>query len=60
MNGVDYRKEFSSWWKGNWKGAVKFPNKGTIFDYWVDNSGESSKFAEWNKRLVNIDFDPSV
>jgi len=36
MNGVDYRKEFSTWWKGAWKGAVKFPNKGTIFDYWVD------------------------
>jgi len=24
-DGVDYRKEFSGWWKGEWKTSVKFP-----------------------------------
>ena len=35
-DGIDYRKDFSNWWKGAWKTQVKFPNKGTIFDYFVD------------------------
>jgi len=39
-DGVDYRKEFSNWWKLEWKTSVKFPPKGTIFDYYVENSNE--------------------
>ena len=35
-DGIDYRKEFSSWWKGEWKSSVKFPQKGSVFDYYVD------------------------
>lgn len=35
-DGIDYRKEFSNWWKGAWKSQVKFPNKGTIYEYFVD------------------------
>jgi dynein heavy chain len=34
--GVDYRKEFSNWWKAEWKSSVKFPQKGSVFDYFVD------------------------
>jgi dynein heavy chain len=34
-DGIDYRKEFSSWWKSSWKTSVKFPSKGTVFDYYV-------------------------
>jgi len=55
---IDYRKEFSNWWKGAWKTAVKFPSKGTIFDYFVDQSSDSSKFTEWSKKLENKEFDP--
>lgn len=33
---IDYRKDFSNWWKSEWKTSVKFPSKGTIFDYYVD------------------------
>lgn len=33
----DYRKEFSNWWKSEWKTAAKFPSKGTVFDYYVHN-----------------------
>jgi len=31
----DYRKDFSSFWKNEFK-QVKFPSKGTVFDYFVD------------------------
>jgi dynein heavy chain len=60
-DGIDYRKDFSNWWKSAWtkKSAVKFPSKGTIFDYFVDQAGESSKFSEWSTRLIPMDFDPA-
>ena len=45
-DGKDFRKEFSNWWKEKWK-TVKFPSKGTVFDYFVDI--ENSKLEEWNK-----------
>jgi dynein heavy chain len=35
-DGQDYRKEFSNWWKAEWKTSVKFPSKGTVFDYFVE------------------------
>ena len=35
-DGVDYRKDFSGWWKSEWKSSVKFPQKGSVFDYYVD------------------------
>ena len=50
-DGMDYRKEFSSWWKGAWKTQVKFPSKGTIFEYYVDQSEGTIKFQEWSKKL---------
>ena len=30
VDGVDYRKQFSNWWKGEMR-AVKYPSKGSIF-----------------------------
>lgn len=45
-DGRDFRKEFSNWWKDKWK-VIKFPNKGTVFDYFVDL--DQSKLEEWNK-----------
>jgi dynein heavy chain len=44
--GKDYKKEFSNWWKEKWK-VIKFPGKGTVFDYYVDI--ENSKLDDWNK-----------
>lgn len=43
-DGMDYRKEFSNWWKGAWKSQVKFPSKGTIFDYFVEVTEGGTKF----------------
>ena len=56
-DGLDYRREFSSWWKNEWK-TIKFPSKGTVFDYYVDM--ENPKFEEWNKmQSSDIDVDTS-
>ena len=43
----DYRKDFSNWWKDTWK-TVRFGNKGTVFDYFVDF--ENNKLEEWSKK----------
>lgn len=43
---IDYRKLFSNWWKDKWK-TIKFQNKGTVFDYFVDI--ENSRLEEWSK-----------
>ena len=56
-DGLDFRKEFSSWWKGEWKTSVKYPVKGTVFDYFVDTTGDVYKFEEWGKKVETVDFD---
>ena len=43
---IDYRKSFSDWWKDKWK-TIKFPSKGTVFDYFIDI--ENNKPEEWVK-----------
>ena len=48
FDGKDYRKEFSNWWKDKWK-TIKFPSRGTVFDYYVDI--QNSKLEEWSKLL---------
>lgn len=50
-DGIDFRKEFSNWWKAEWKTSVKFPSKGTVFDYFVDTSDANYKFDEWAKKV---------
>eukprot|EP00927_Polykrikos_kofoidii_P045594 TRINITY_DN39630_c0_g1_i1.p1 TRINITY_DN39630_c0_g1~~TRINITY_DN39630_c0_g1_i1.p1 ORF type:complete len:2263 (+),score=448.81 TRINITY_DN39630_c0_g1_i1:88-6789(+) len=42
VDGVDYRKNFSNWWKAEMK-TIKYPSKGTVFDYYV----KDSKLEEW-------------
>jgi dynein heavy chain len=46
MNGINYRKNFSDWWKDKWK-FVKFPAKGMVFDYYIDL--DNNKPDEWIK-----------
>lgn len=56
-DGIDYRKEFSSWWKGEWKTVCKFPMKGTVFDYYVEVQ-DGLKFVEWSQKVTPVDFNP--
>ncbi|KAM3184981.1 hypothetical protein ACTXT7_007293 [Hymenolepis weldensis] len=45
---TDHRMEFHKWWINDFK-AVKFPSKGTIFDYYW--SLTSRKFEPWSSLL---------
>ena len=51
VDGVDYRKAFSNWWKGEAK-SIKYPAKGAIFDYFV----KEAKMEEWSTEVVEIDY----
>ena len=50
---VDYKKEFSNWWKSEHK-AVKFPSRGSVFDYFVDV--ETRKLEPWSKIVPVVEF----
>eukprot|EP00929_Paragymnodinium_shiwhaense_P082767 TRINITY_DN4377_c2_g1_i1.p1 TRINITY_DN4377_c2_g1~~TRINITY_DN4377_c2_g1_i1.p1 ORF type:complete len:2551 (-),score=809.20 TRINITY_DN4377_c2_g1_i1:84-7481(-) len=51
VDGVDYRKAFSTWWKGEMK-TIKYPSKGSIFDYFV----KDAKFEEWVTALETLEY----
>lgn len=55
----DYRKDFSGWWKNEFKG-VKFPGKGTVFDYFVNLEDGKVSFEEWKSRIESIDYEPGT
>ena len=48
VDGKDFRKEFSNWWKDKWE-TIKFPEKGGVFDYYVDT--QNGEFEEWSKMV---------
>ncbi|NXG18699.1 DYH17 protein, partial [Grallaria varia] len=54
---VDHRQQFSKWWLTDFK-AIKFPNQGTIFDYYIDP--ETKMFKPWDERVPQFELDPEV
>jgi dynein heavy chain len=50
---VSYKKEFSAWWKAEFKN-VKFPSRGEVFDYFVDT--ETKKFESWAKIVPVVEY----
>ncbi|NXF13134.1 DYH17 protein, partial [Smithornis capensis] len=54
---VDHRQQFSKWWLTEFKG-VKFPNQGTIFDYYIDP--ETKKLNPWDERVPQFELDPEI
>lgn len=57
-DGIDFRREFSIWWKAEWKSSVKFPSKGTVFDYFVEIAPDgTAKFQEWSVKIKQIEYD---
>lgn len=38
--------------------VVKFPNQGTVFDYYIDS--ESKKFEPWSKKVPKFELDPDL
>ena len=57
VDGVDYRKQFSGWWRGEVKSTVKYPAKGSVFDYYVSDQG---RFEEWSQIVPKIDYSSQV
>jgi len=51
VDGVDYKKAFSTFWKNEMK-TIKYPSKGTVFDYFVNDS----KLDEWQAILKTIEY----
>merc|ERR1719230_2330493 len=51
VDGVDYRKQFSNWWKNEMK-TIKYPSKGTVMDYVV----RESRLEEWTTMVETIDY----
>ncbi|NWV29438.1 DYH17 protein, partial [Origma solitaria] len=54
---VDHRQQFSKWWVTEFK-VIKFPNQGTIFDYYIDP--KTKKFCPWDERVPEFELDPEV
>jgi dynein heavy chain len=54
---TDHRVEFSKWWVTEFKN-IKFPNIGTVFDYYIDN--ETKKFEPWTRLVPKFTFDPDL
>jgi dynein heavy chain len=48
--GADMRKIFSDYWRSEFgKSALKFPEEGLVFDYFIDS--ETKKCAHWNEQI---------
>ncbi|KAL8453322.1 hypothetical protein Emag_001932 [Eimeria magna] len=50
-DGIDYRRQFNSWWRSEWK-VIKFPSKGSIFEYYID----ATKFESWESLVPTVEF----
>jgi len=56
-DGIDMRKNFSSWWKSKWT-RVKLPTKGTIYDFFVDKA--TFKYVPWSSIVPTISYDSTT
>ena len=56
-DGINYRKNFDKWFKSAFT-TVKFPSKGTIFDYYINF--KTAKFAPWSELVTDAEFDSAT
>ena len=49
VDGKDYSKDFSNWWKDKWN-TIKYSSRGGVFDYYVNTTNR--KLEEWSKLLA--------
>ncbi|XP_055848919.1 dynein beta chain, ciliary isoform X2 [Episyrphus balteatus] len=54
---IDYRVEFSKWWVNEFK-TVKFPQGGTVFDYFLD--AETKQFLPWTEKVPKFELDSDL
>lgn len=50
---TDHRAAFSKWWVSEWKG-VPFPEKGSVYDYYVDP--EACLMVPWDERVPKFSY----
>jgi dynein heavy chain len=50
---TDHRAAFSRWWVSEWK-AVPFPEKGSVYDYYVDPT--SCLMVPWDERVPKFSY----
>lgn len=51
----DYRTQFSKWWISEWKN-VQFPEKGLVYDYYVDEA--QCLMVPWEDRVQKFQYFP--
>lgn len=51
----DYRTQFSKWWVSEWKN-VQFPEKGLVYDYYVDE--EQCLMVPWEDKVQKFQYFP--
>ena len=56
-DGIDMRKNFSSWWKSKWT-RVKLPTKGMIYDFFVDKA--TFKYTPWSSIVPTISYESTT
>lgn len=56
-DGINYRKNFDKYWKQTWT-SVKFPGKGTIFDYFVNS--KLQKFTPWSDLVQDVEYNSNI
>ncbi len=49
------RAQFSKWWVSEWKN-VQFPEKGLVFDYFVDE--QQCLMVPWDERVPKFTYSP--
>lgn len=50
---TDHRAAFSKWWVSEWKG-VQFPEKGSVYDYYVDP--EACLMVPWDEKVPKFSY----
>jgi dynein heavy chain len=53
----DYRTQFSKWWVSEWKN-VQFPEKGLVFDYYVDEA--QCLMVPWDDKVAKFNYSPEA
>ncbi|MEW5311809.1 MAG: hypothetical protein WDW38_003494 [Sanguina aurantia] len=51
----DYRTQFSKWWVSEWKN-VQFPEKGLVYDYYVDET--NCLMMPWEDKVAKFQYFP--
>ena len=54
---IDYRKNFSAWWKSKWT-SVKLPAKGLVFDFFVEKG--TLKWTPWAQIVEKISYESTT